>query len=167
MFFEDACTAAPILGVALTQRSGTPMCGVPYHAIDAYLAKLIRVGKSVAICDQMEDPSKAKGLVRREVTRVVTPEPSPRMKYSTRRATITLPRSMSAKSWDWPERSLAGAFTVEAVPDDDALADLAQALRAQRVPDRTRGARRPAYTACPCCRRTQHCHRYRRLDVRV
>jgi len=73
MFFEDARAAAPLLGVALTQRGGTPMCGVPYHAIDAYLAKLIRAGKKAAICDQMEDPSQAKGIVRREVTRVVTP----------------------------------------------------------------------------------------------
>ncbi len=73
LFFEDARAAAPLLGVALTQRAGTPMCGVPYHAIDAYLAKLIRAGKKVAICDQMEDPSQAKGIVRREVTRVVTP----------------------------------------------------------------------------------------------
>jgi DNA mismatch repair protein MutS len=73
MFFEDARVAAPLLGVALTQRGGTPMCGVPYHAIDAYLAKLIRAGKKAAICDQMEDPSQAKGIVRREVTRVVTP----------------------------------------------------------------------------------------------
>jgi DNA mismatch repair protein MutS len=73
LFFEDARAAAPLLGVALTQRAGTPMCGVPYHAIDAYLAKLIRAGKKVAICDQMEDPAQAKGIVRREVTRVVTP----------------------------------------------------------------------------------------------
>ena len=73
MFFEDAREAAPILGVALTQRTGYPMCGVPYHALDAYLAKLIRAGKKAAICDQMEDPSQAKGIVRREVTRVVTP----------------------------------------------------------------------------------------------
>ena len=73
MFFDDARAAAPILGVALTQRGGTPMCGVPYHAIDAYLAKLIRAGQKAAICDQMEDPAQAKGIVRREVTRVVTP----------------------------------------------------------------------------------------------
>ncbi|MCL1920985.1 MAG: DNA mismatch repair protein MutS [Kiritimatiellaeota bacterium] len=73
MFFDDARAAAPILGVALTQRGGTPMCGVPYHALDAYLAKLIRAGRKAAVCDQMEDPSQAKGIVRREVTRVVTP----------------------------------------------------------------------------------------------
>ncbi len=73
MFFKDAQTAAPVLGVALTQRTGAPMCGVPYHALDAYLAKLVRAGYKAAICDQMEDPATAKGIVRREVTRIVTP----------------------------------------------------------------------------------------------
>ena len=73
MFFEDAQAAAPVLGVALTHRAGAPMCGVPYHALDAYLAKLVRAGRKAAICDQMEDPATAKGIVRREVTRVVTP----------------------------------------------------------------------------------------------
>ncbi len=73
MFFEDAQRAAPILGVALTRRCGYPMCGVPYHALDAYLAKLIRASCKVAICEQVEDPATAKGIVRREVTRIVTP----------------------------------------------------------------------------------------------
>ena len=73
MFFEDAQQAAPILGVVLTRRNGYPMCGVPYHAIDTYLAKMVRANRKVAICDQMEDPALAKGIVRREVTRVVTP----------------------------------------------------------------------------------------------
>jgi len=73
MFFDDARTAAPIMGVALTQRGGTPMCGVPYHALDSYLAKLIRAGCKAAICDQVENPAQATGIVRREVTRVVTP----------------------------------------------------------------------------------------------
>jgi len=78
LFFEDAVRTAPILEVTLTARNkGTeneaPMCGVPHHALEAYLAKLVRAGLKVAICDQMEDPSEAKGLVRREVTRVVTP----------------------------------------------------------------------------------------------
>ena len=73
LFFEDAKTAAPILGVALTQRASVPMCGVPYHAIDGYLAKLIRAGCKAAICEQMEDPATVKGIVRREVTRVITP----------------------------------------------------------------------------------------------
>ena len=73
MFFEDAGRAAPVLGVALTKRSGYAMCGIPYHALDAYLAKLIRANLKIAICDQMEDPATAKGIVRREVTRIVTP----------------------------------------------------------------------------------------------
>jgi len=73
MFFEDAKEASAILDIALTKRQSYPMCGVPYHAADLYLSKLIRAGKKVAICDQMEDPSVARGIVRREVTRIVTP----------------------------------------------------------------------------------------------
>ncbi|MDD5708414.1 MAG: DNA mismatch repair protein MutS, partial [Kiritimatiellae bacterium] len=73
MFFDDAKTAAPILGVALTRRAGVPMCGVPYHALDSYLAKLVRAGRQAAICEPVEDPALAKGIVRREVARVVTP----------------------------------------------------------------------------------------------
>ena len=73
MVGEDAIVAAPILGATLTHRGDQPMCGVPYHALNSYLAKLIRAGKTAALCDQVEDPKTAKGLVRREVTRVVTP----------------------------------------------------------------------------------------------
>ena len=73
MFGEDAIIAAPILGATLTHRGDQPMCGVPHHALNSYLAKLIRAGKTAALCDQVEDPKLAKGLVRREVTRIVTP----------------------------------------------------------------------------------------------
>ncbi len=78
LFFEDAVTAAPILEVTLTARqrgteSEAPMCGVPHHALEVYLGKLVRAGRKVAICDQVEDPATARGLVKREVTRVVTP----------------------------------------------------------------------------------------------
>lgn len=78
MFFEDAKTASRALGITLTSRnkneqSPVPMCGVPVKAADAYLARLVEKGYRVAICDQTEDPSAAKGLVRREVVRVVTP----------------------------------------------------------------------------------------------
>ena len=73
MFGEDAIVASPVLGATLTQRNGMPMCGVPYHALDSYLAKLVRAGKTAALCDQVEDPRTAKGLVRREITRIVTP----------------------------------------------------------------------------------------------
>ena len=73
MFGEDAVTAAPILGVTLTRRGSQVMCGVPHHALNAYLAKLIRAGKTAAICEQVEDPGQGRKLVRREVTRIVSP----------------------------------------------------------------------------------------------
>ncbi len=78
MFFEDAVLAARELQITLTSRNkekgvAVPMCGVPYHAADNYIARLIQKGYKVAICEQMEDPRVAKKLVRREVTRVVTP----------------------------------------------------------------------------------------------
>ena len=78
LFYEDAETASQVLGLTLTSRdkgSTNPiaMAGFPYHALDGYLQKLIRAGFRAAICDQVEDPKQAKGLVRREVTRVVTP----------------------------------------------------------------------------------------------
>ena len=73
MFGEDAVVASPVLGATLTHRGNQPMCGVPYHALNSYLAKLIRAGMTAALCDQVEDPKTAKGLVRREVTRIVTP----------------------------------------------------------------------------------------------
>ena len=78
MFFDDAERAAPILEVTLTARNRgkeneAPMCGVPHHALQMYLGKLLRAGLKVAICDQVEDPAKSKGLVKRQVTRVITP----------------------------------------------------------------------------------------------
>ena len=73
MFGEDAVIASPVLGATLTHRGNTPMCGVPYHALNNYLAKLIRAGMTAALCEQVEDPKTVKGLVRREVTRIITP----------------------------------------------------------------------------------------------
>jgi DNA mismatch repair protein MutS len=79
MFYEDALVAARALELTLTSRSkdanggGIPMCGVPFHAVDGYIARLVRKGFRVAICDQVEDPRKAKGIVKREVVRVVSP----------------------------------------------------------------------------------------------
>jgi DNA mismatch repair protein MutS len=78
MFFEDAVIASKELEITLTSRNkekgvAIPMCGVPYHAAEAYVARLIRRGYKVAICEQMEDPRLTKKLVRREVTRVITP----------------------------------------------------------------------------------------------
>lgn len=77
MFFEDALTASRELEITLTQRGGTnnkiPMCGVPHHVVDGYISRLVERGYKVAVCDQVEDPSEAKGIVKREVVRVVTP----------------------------------------------------------------------------------------------
>src|SRR5688500_9754782 len=79
MFYEDALVAARALELTLTSRSkdaggnGIPMCGVPHHAADGYVARLVKTGVGVAICEQTEDPKKAKGLVKRAVVRVVSP----------------------------------------------------------------------------------------------
>jgi DNA mismatch repair protein MutS len=78
MFFEDAMLASKILDITLTSRDknkedSVPLCGVPYHAASAYIQKLVNQGYKVAICEQMEDAAKGKGIVRREVVRVVTP----------------------------------------------------------------------------------------------
>jgi DNA mismatch repair protein MutS len=78
MFFEDAEKAAPLLDLVLTARNKgqeyeTPMCGVPFHSADGYIARLIKHGLRVAICEQTEDAAAAKGLVKREIVRIVTP----------------------------------------------------------------------------------------------
>lgn len=78
MFYEDAFIASKVLDIALTSRdknkdAGIPMCGVPWHSADFYIAKLIQAGHKVAICEQVEDPKLAKGIVQRQVIRVVTP----------------------------------------------------------------------------------------------
>src|SRR5579863_7407583 len=77
MFFEDAAQASAILDLVLTSRGSDasgkiPMCGVPYHASDNYIAKLIKAGKKVAICEQIEDPALALGLVKRDVIRIIS-----------------------------------------------------------------------------------------------
>lgn len=78
MFFEDALNAAPILGVQLTSRdknsdNPVPMCGVPHHSASGYISKLLAAGRKVALCEQMEDPSTTKGIVKRGVVRIYTP----------------------------------------------------------------------------------------------
>src|SRR4029078_2459048 len=73
LFEDDAELGSRLLGITLTKRDKEiPMAGVPHHALDRYLAKLIQAGHRVAICEQMEDPSQAKGIIRREVPRVFT-----------------------------------------------------------------------------------------------
>lgn len=78
MFYDDAKTASRELELTLTgkecgQEERAPMCGVPFHSCESYIARLVQKGYKIAICEQMEDPSLAKGLVKREVIRVITP----------------------------------------------------------------------------------------------
>ena len=73
MFYEDAAVGSRVLEIALTSRQKVPMCGVPYHAVASYSAKLLRRGYKVAICEQVEDPKLAKGVVKREVIKILTP----------------------------------------------------------------------------------------------
>ena len=78
MFFDDALTASKELELTLTGKNcgleeRAPMCGVPFHAVDTYISRLVRNGHKVAICEQLEDPKQAKGLVKRGVIRIVTP----------------------------------------------------------------------------------------------
>ena len=133
-FFEDAATAAKVLGIALTSRSREgekriPLAGVPYHAVDTYVARLVRAGHKVAICDQVESPRDAKGLVKRRVVEVITP------------GTVTSSALLDEKennylvavvgeqaSWGVAKADLStGEFTVTEVPPDDLLAELAKA----------------------------------------
>ncbi len=147
-FFDDAVRIAPVLEVALTARNKgkeneAPMCGVPHHAVEVYLGKLIRAGLRVAICDQVEDPAEAKGLVKREVTRVVTP------------GTVTEPQLLEGSDDNllagavWDGEAGAGAFldistglffvrrwrTVEDVVQDLSLHRPREVLAGDDLPD--------------------------------
>ena len=78
MFFDDALRASALLDITLTGRDGgaesrVPMCGIPYHAAQGYINKLTREGYKVAVCEQVEDPKLVKGIVKREIVRMVTP----------------------------------------------------------------------------------------------
>lgn len=129
MFFEDAHRAAPILGVAITKRAGVPMCGVPYHAIDGYLAKVIRAGLKAAVCEQVEDPKAAKGIVRREITRIVTPG------TVTEEAILDAQRANYLAAVYASKKERYGIAALElstgelAVEEADSLASLVEALR--------------------------------------
>jgi len=72
-FFEDAELAARLLQITLTARQDAPMAGIPHHAADGYIARLVRAGQKIAVCEQLETPGPAKKLLRRDVVRVITP----------------------------------------------------------------------------------------------
>ncbi len=133
MFFEDAEVASKILGITLTSRNNKadaariPMCGIPYHAAQTYLAKLVKAGKRVAICEQTEDPSQAKGIVRREVIRVVTPGVTTDdqiLEENENRYVCALSRSLSEPVPQWGFSFLdlsTGEFLTGELEDDSAV----------------------------------------------
>ncbi len=117
MFYEDAEAASRVLELTLTARGkGTdnvvPMCGFPHHQLDAYTAKLVRSGRRVAVCDQTEDPRKVKGLVKREVVRVVTP------------GTLTDPDQLDAKRNAWLAAVVSGSKQLGAAFVDASTGEL-------------------------------------------
>ena len=139
MFFEDAKEAAPLLGIALTARHKdsdieAPMCGVPYHSADHHIARLVAAGRKVAVCDQVEDPRAAKGLVRRDITRVVTPgtvlDPEALRPEAASYLAVLIP---GAPEWAAAFLDLStGQFLAGTVPDHR-LADLLALFRPREV----------------------------------
>jgi DNA mismatch repair protein MutS len=133
MFFDDAILAAGILDITLTARGQggkepVPMCGVPVHAVDGYLARLVEAGHQVAMCEQVEDPRKAKGLVRREVVRVISP------------GTLTHPDFLEAKDHRylaafWSDEGGIGAAYLDLSAGDFQISELCGERRWEALED--------------------------------
>src|SRR5215204_6584767 len=119
MFYEDALVASRALDLTLTSRSkdaggnGIPMCGLPYHAVDGYLARLVKKGFRVAICEQVEDPKRAKGLVKREVVRVVSPGTLTDSNYLEARQPAFLMSLVSSRTAASSSQPLTGAALLD------------------------------------------------------
>src|SRR6185437_12350485 len=144
LFYDDARKAARLLDITLTQRGQSagapiPMAGVPYHAVENYLAKLVRLGESVAICEQIGDPALAKGIVERKVVRVVTPGTvTDAALLEERRDNLLLAIGAGAKDGyglAWVDLS-SGRFLLSEVPHAEALAaELARLQPAETLVD--------------------------------
>src|SRR5512141_1473370 len=130
MFFEDAETAAPLLGLVLTARHKdsdieAPMCGIPHHALESYLARLVAAGKKVAISEQTEAAAKGRALVARKIVRVVTPGTI----VDPERLDARRPNEMAAVAWNGDGAAVStldlstGDFVVVELPDRTALAE--------------------------------------------
>ena len=143
LFYDDARKAARLLDLTLTQRGQSggapiPMAGVPYHAAEGYLAKLIKLGESVAICEQIGDPALAKGLVERKVVRVITPGTvTDEALLDQRRDNILLAVAKGASGFGVAWVDLAGGrFVVSEVADAESLAaELARLAPAETLVD--------------------------------
>ena len=130
MFFEDAAYAAPLLGLVLTARHKdsdveAPMCGIPQHALEPYLAKLVAAGKKVAISEQTEAPAKGRALVARKIVRIVTPGTI----VDPERLDARRPNEMAAVTWNGDGAAVStldlstGDFAVVKLPDRAALTE--------------------------------------------
>jgi len=136
LFYDDAKRAAALLDITLTARgksggNAIPMCGVPYHAVEGYLAKLVRKGESVAICEQIGDPATSKGPVERKVTRVVTPGTlTDEALLSAHRDNVVAAVFGNAGGYGvaWLDLS-AGRFRLAEAPDQEALLGEIERLR--------------------------------------
>ena len=137
VFFEDAKTCSRVLGITLTSRSkgegSIPMAGVPHHSVEGYLHKLIQAGYHVAICDQVQDPREAKGIVDRDVTRIITPGTLTEDALLDTKTSNYLAAVISQKGQAglaWVELS-TGQFYVEEIPDAQAIDELARIMPAE------------------------------------
>ncbi len=136
LFYEDAKRAAALLDITLTSRgksggNAIPMAGVPYHAVEGYLAKLVRKGESVAICEQIGDPASSKGPVERKVTRVVTPgtlTDEALLSASRDNVVAAVVRGDDRIGIAWLDLS-AGRFRLTEVPDSESLLGEIERLR--------------------------------------
>lgn len=153
LFFEDAQLAAPILNVALTRRQTAPMCGIPYHAAGGYLARLLKAGKKVAICDQLEDARPGQ-LVQRAVTQILTPGTH----FDERMLAAERHNYLAAASRLGPRLGFAfvdlttGDFQVTELDDDAALLAEMERLRPAEllVPTEQTALRERLQHLCPC-----------------
>ncbi|MDY0007500.1 MAG: DNA mismatch repair protein MutS, partial [Spongiibacteraceae bacterium] len=128
LFYDDARQAAQLLDLTLTSRGKSggqpiPMAGIPYHAADGYLARLVKLGKSVAICEQIGDPATSKGPVERQVVRIVTPGTlSDEALLDERRDNLLVAVCQHRERWGIASQDLsAGRFQVLEVQGEDAL----------------------------------------------
>src|SRR5437764_5866259 len=124
LFFEDAVEASALLNVALTKRNGVPMCGVPYHAAQAYIAKLIKAGRRVAICDQTSEPQPGK-IVSRDITQIISAGTVSELNLlDAKRANYLGAVCADADSFGFAYADLTtGEFRLAQLPDRQALLD--------------------------------------------
>lgn len=128
LFFDDAKHASNLLDITLTARGASngnpiPMCGVPFHSVDTYLVKLVKLGESVAICEQIGDPADAKGLMERKVVRIITPGTlTDESLLEAGRDNLVVAIQVGKSSFGIAFLELAsGRFVIEEVPDDESL----------------------------------------------